>query len=358
MNISRMVRCSLFALLLLAIPASSLAGVFVQVGFAPPALPVYSQPACPGDGYIWTPGYWAYGPVGYYWVPGTWVLAPEPGFLWTPGYWGWGGGFYAWHPGYWGPHVGFYGGINYGYGYFGAGYAGGYWSGRTFYYNRSVNNVTVTNVHIYNKTVNNVTENRVSFNGGRGGVNMRPTHEQEIAERERHIQPTEMQSHHENAARENRDLWASNNHGRPAIAATARPADFHGRDVVPAREGGAMNRPAENRAENRGRENRDNRGMNREDNRGMNREVPRPNNERGNMERPAQRQDNNRGGSLENRGHENRAPENRAQENRRPESRGENVNRPNNSHPDNSRQHENGTRQEKREKGDNGHKPH
>jgi hypothetical protein len=358
MHISRLLRFSLFALVLLAIPASSFAGVFVSVAFGPPALPVYAQPACPGDGYIWTPGYWGYGPGGYYWVPGTWVLAPEPGFLWTPGYWGWGGGLYVWHPGYWGPHVGFYGGINYGYGYFGGGYAGGYWSGRTFYYNRSVNNVTITNVHIYNKTVNNVTENRVSFNGGRGGVNMRPTHEQESVERERHIQPTEMQSHHENAARENRDLWASNNHGRPAIAATARPGDFHGRDVVPAREGGAMNRPVENRAENRSRENRDNRGMNRE--------VPRPNNERGSMERPAQRQDNNRGGRPEsktwpqNRGaenhvQENRGSENRAQENRRPESRAEN--RPNNSHPDNSRQHENARGQGK-EKEDNGHKPH
>ena len=26
---------------------------------APPAIPDYSQPPAPGDGYIWTPGYWA-----------------------------------------------------------------------------------------------------------------------------------------------------------------------------------------------------------------------------------------------------------------------------------------------------------
>ena len=223
MNISRMFRVSLFALMLLAIPASSFAGVFIQVGFAPPALPVYEQPACPGDGFIWTPGYWAYGPVGYYWVPGTWVMAPQPGFLWTPGYWGWGGGFYAWHPGYWGPHIGFYGGVNYGYGYFGHGYEGGYWSGRTFYYNRSVNNVTVTNVHIYNKTVNNVTVNRVSFNGGNGGINARPGRDEEIAARDRHIDATGVQRKHQDMARENRDLWASNNHGRPAIAAVRAP---------------------------------------------------------------------------------------------------------------------------------------
>jgi len=250
MNISRMFKVSLFALMLLAIPASSFAGVFIQVGFAPPALPVYEQPACPGDGYIWTPGYWAYGPVGYYWVPGTWVMAPEPGFLWTPGYWGWGGGFYAWHPGYWGPHIGFYGGVNYGYGYFGHGYEGGYWSGRTFYYNRSVNNVTVTNVHIYNKTVNNVTVNRVSFNGGNGGINARPGRDEEIAARDRHIDATGVQRKHQDMARENRDLWASNNHGRPAIAATERPADFHGR-VVPAKEGGPEYRQPENRGANR-----------------------------------------------------------------------------------------------------------
>ncbi len=116
MQIPRMMRYLFIAILMLAIPASSFAGVFISVAIAPPVLPVYVQPACPGDGYIWTPGYWAYGPAGYFWVPGTWVVAPEPGLLWTPGYWGWGGGVYVWHAGYWGPHIGFYGGVNYGYG--------------------------------------------------------------------------------------------------------------------------------------------------------------------------------------------------------------------------------------------------
>src|SRR5215469_13692677 len=103
------------------------AAVIISVGFAPPVLPVYAQPICPGPGYLWTPGYWAYGPDGYYWVPGTWVVAPAPGLLWTPGYWGWGDGVYVWHGGYWGPHVGFYGGINYGFGYYGTGFVGGRW---------------------------------------------------------------------------------------------------------------------------------------------------------------------------------------------------------------------------------------
>src|SRR5215472_3847994 len=132
----------------LTIPAQSRAqiavGVSVRIG--PPALPVYVQPVCPGPGYIWTPGYWAYGPDGYYWVPGTWVQPPVVGVLWTPGYWGWSNGYYLWHEGYWGPHVGFYGGINYGFGYTGVGFRGGYWNNGAFFYNRSVNRViNVTN---------------------------------------------------------------------------------------------------------------------------------------------------------------------------------------------------------------------
>jgi hypothetical protein len=360
MHISRLARISLFALLLLAIPASSFGGVLIQVGIAPPALPVYVQPACPGDGYIWTPGYWAYGPDGYYWVPGTWVLAPEPGFLWTPGYWGWNNGFYVWHAGYWGPHIGFYGGVNYGFGYFGTGYSGGYWRDRRFYYNRSVNNVTITNVHVYNKTVvNNVTVNRVSYNGGHGGIMARPSHAEEVAGREHHFEVTNRQVEHENAARGNRELWASNNHGRPAVAATARPAEFHGRDVKPARESVPANRPMENRRDmNRGPENR-----------AMSRDVPHPSSDRGNIDRPS-RPDNNRGGRPEynarpqNRGPENRGPDNRSFENRgqdrrpeaRPDNRGQVMNRPNeNPRPDNGRQRDNGPRQDKE---NHGHKPH
>ena len=236
------------ALLILIIPASSFAGVFISVNIAPPVLPVYEQPPCPGDGYIWTPGYWAYGPEGYYWVPGTWVTPPTVGVLWTPGYWGWGNGVYIWHAGYWGPHIGFYGGVNYGFGYFGHGYEGGYWRDRHFYYNRTVNNVTINNVHIYNKTViNNVTVNRVSYNGGHGGIDARPTHEQERWSREHHFEPTNMQRDHERGAGHNREFLASENHGRPNIAATSRPGEFHGPRVVPARaDRGSYGRP-ENR---------------------------------------------------------------------------------------------------------------
>ena len=116
-------------------PQAHAAAVFVSVGYAPPAIPVYEQPICPGDGYIWTPGYWAWGPDGYYWVDGAWILPPYVGALWTPGWWGWGSGAYFWHPGYWGRTVGYYGGINYGFGYFGTGFFGGYWNGGRFWYN-------------------------------------------------------------------------------------------------------------------------------------------------------------------------------------------------------------------------------
>ncbi len=96
-------------------------GISISANIAPPPLQVYVQPACPTDGYLWSPGYWAYTNDGYFWVPGVWVIPPQPGFLWTPAYWGFTGGVYGFHSGYWGPHVGFYGGVNYGYGYSGSG---------------------------------------------------------------------------------------------------------------------------------------------------------------------------------------------------------------------------------------------
>ena len=118
---------------------------------APPPLPDYEQPPRRADGYMWTPGYWAWGPSGYYWVPGAWVEPPYMGALWTPGYWGFYGGRYSFYPGYWGMHIGFYGGINYGFGYVGFGYEGGYWNSGHFFYNRVYNNINARVVHnVYN----------------------------------------------------------------------------------------------------------------------------------------------------------------------------------------------------------------
>jgi WXXGXW repeat (2 copies) len=249
MRILKLIGLLLLAAAILGTPAASNAqiAVGVSVHIGPPALPVYVQPVCPAPGYIWTPGYWAYGEEGYYWVPGTWVMAPQVGFLWTPGYWGFVGGAYAWHAGYWGPHVGFYGGINYGFGYTGVGFVGGEWHGREFAYNRSVTNVNVTVIHnTYNRTVvvNNV--NRVSFNGGNGGVNAHATAEEMRAEHEHHVDATHEQMQHEHAASTNRAQFASVNHGRPSVAASAKPGVFSGRDVVAARAENA-NRPSSNR---------------------------------------------------------------------------------------------------------------
>ena len=224
--------------------------VGIAVTIAPPDLPVYAQPPCPGEDYIWTPGYWAWDGYDYYWVPGTWVLAPQPGFFWTPGYWAWRDGAYFWSAGYWGPVVGFYGGIDYGYGYFGRGYEGGRWDRGHFYYNRAVSNVNVTVIrNTYNTTVVNrtVTVNRVSFNGCRGGVDARATAQEESVARERHVAMVAAQTRHVEDARKDQQLRASRNHGLPPVAATDKPGDFKGRNVVRASRAGAVHsneRPA------------------------------------------------------------------------------------------------------------------
>jgi WXXGXW repeat (2 copies) len=225
------------ALLATTLPPASHAQI-LTITLIPPELPVYEQPPIPAPGYIWTPGFWAYGPDGYYWVPGTWVEPPDVGLLWTPGYWGWRDGSYAWNAGYWGPHIGFYGGVNYGFGYGGSGYEGGYWNNGVFAYNRTVNNfggVTVTKV--YNKTVIvNHNVSRTSFNGGAGGTTARPTAKEQAIAHERHVPPTPGQVLHEKTASTEKSLLASLNHGRPAIAATSKPGEFTGKGVVSARE--------------------------------------------------------------------------------------------------------------------------
>jgi WXXGXW repeat (2 copies) len=303
--------------------ASAQVAVGISVRVGPPALPVYEQPICPGPDYIWVPGYWAYGQDGYYWVPGTWVLAPEPGYLWTPGWWGFDDGAYLWHPGYWGPHVGFYGGIDYGFGYFGAGYVGGEWRGGHFFYNSAVSRVNVRIVHnVYvNRTVErNFHSDRMSYNGGPHGVNARPTAEDRRWDSERHMGPTATQEQHINQARDNRALHYSDNHGRPPIAATQRPTQFSGPGVV---RGGNQFRPPQN--QNRGAQPNNQRPENRNFNRPEPNNRPQPNNQR-----------------PENRNFNRPEPNNRPQpNNQQPENR--NFNRP---EPNNRPQPEN--RQENR----------
>jgi hypothetical protein len=238
------VRSLFFALMMLVIPVASSAQIILSIGFAPPPLPVYEQPLCPSEGYIWTPGYWAYAQEGYFWVPGTWAMAPEPGLLWTPGYWGWGDSAFVFNEGYWGAQIGFYGGINYGFGYAGVGYQGGYWNNGAFFYNRSVNNVgSVTN--IYTKTViNNTTVTNVSYNGGTGGLSARPTAQEQTATNEKHVAATSVQTQHVQAASTNHQLYESVNNGKPAIAATAKPGEFSGAGVVAAKAAAPSYKPA------------------------------------------------------------------------------------------------------------------
>ena len=226
----------LTASLFIAGRANAQLSVTVNVG--PPVLPVYEQPAIPAPGFLWMPGYWAYGPDGYFWVPGTWVEPPQPGLVWTPGYWGWSNGIFAWNAGYWGAQIGYYGGINYGFGYPGHGYYGGYWQNNQFFYNRSVTNITNTTTitNVYTKTVvNNVTVNNVSYNGGPGGVAEHPSAQEQAVAHQAHQAPTSAQTAHINSAASQHDLLASVNQGKPQIAATPKPGAFSGPGIVKAR---------------------------------------------------------------------------------------------------------------------------
>jgi hypothetical protein len=236
MNLIRKSRWMLLALLLSLVPASSFAGVLISVGFAPPVLPVYVQPECPQPGLMWTPGYWAYGDDGYFWVPGAWVPAPYEGALWTPPYWGWSSGIYVFHPGYWGHHVGYYGGVNYGFGYMGIGFVGGAWRGHEFAYNTAVvhvgrgpgwggNRVYVDRTIVEHNTI--VNDRHVAFSGGPGGIRHDASDEERNAMHEQHMAATSVQQQHMQAARSDRSFYAKNNGGHPQTMASDRPMGFN-----------------------------------------------------------------------------------------------------------------------------------
>jgi hypothetical protein len=225
-----------------AIPAANAqVSIGISINIEPPPLPVYDQPVIPGPGYLWTPGYWAWNADidDYYWVPGTWVQPPQPGLLWTPAYWAWNDdGAYVFNDGYWGPEIGFYGGVDYGYGYGGVGYEGGYWRDGAFFYNRTVNNVggvSITNVYSKTVVVNNTS--RASFNGGAGGTRARPTPQQLAFAKERHIPPTQEQTRHVQTAAKDPSLSLTKNQGHPSVAATSQPAQLKGPGVIAAKPG-------------------------------------------------------------------------------------------------------------------------
>ena len=216
---------TLFLVLLLgwvSTAASSALNLGVSIGVAPPPIPVYAQPPCPVDGYMWTPGYWAYdySDSDYYWVPGVWVAPPSFGLLWTPGYWGCSDGIFAWNAGYWGSQCGFYGGVNYGYGYYGSGFRGGSWSGRHFRYNTAAANVNRDVVHhtFSDRSGIHNGSNRVSFNGP-GGTRAAPTAQERTAMNARHTDPTAQQTAQRESAMQDRNQFAKVNQGRPATTA-------------------------------------------------------------------------------------------------------------------------------------------
>lgn len=195
--------------------------VTVKTQQAPPPLPDYVQPECPGDGYIWTPGYWSWASNDYYWVPGLWVMPPAINLLWTPGYWGFIDGFYGWYPGYWGAQVGYYGGINYGFGYFGTGFYGGRWERGHFLYNTAVWRVgkNIHNTYVNKVTINN-NRSRVSFNGS-GGVNYRPNKD-ELRGIQNHNPASKDQRDHEQNMSNERGQFHNTN-PKPAVHSMSAP---------------------------------------------------------------------------------------------------------------------------------------
>src|SRR3989440_11964211 len=226
---------SLLLAAFLALPfATSFAQVEFSVGWAPPPLPVYEQPACPVAGYIWTPGYWGWNAdyYDYNWVPGVWVPPPRVGLLWTPAWWGWNNGAYVFNQGYWGPHVGFYGGINYGYGYTGNGYWGGRWVGNNFSYNTYVSNVNKTVIHntYVNRNVNKqVNQNRASFNGPNGVKAHETAQQKTAAANAKKMGPTSQQLQQQNATKQDPNLQAKNNKGHPSNDAVKSFNQTHGK---------------------------------------------------------------------------------------------------------------------------------
>ncbi|HEY1899395.1 MAG TPA: DUF4124 domain-containing protein [Steroidobacteraceae bacterium] len=213
------------------------ADVEVPASAAPPPLPDDEQPLCPEDGYLWTPGSWAWNTAGYYWVPGAWVLPPRVGVLWTPGYWVFIDNRYVFRRGYWAAHVGYYGGINYGFGYFGTGFAGGHWVGRSFSYNTAVVRVDprVTR-STYNETVaRSTTLNKASYNGP-GGTTSTITERERALAAETHTSATVVQRQNTVRAARTPTLMPPmsarvteppSGIDRPAAAVTHRPAVFN-----------------------------------------------------------------------------------------------------------------------------------
>lgn len=229
MHSIKFLRCMLPALALTFLATAAPSQISITVTTAPPPLPVYEQPPCPEEGWMWSPGYWAWDDDGYYWVPGEWVPAPFTGALWTPPWWGWDNGRYLFHQGYWGNEVGYYGGIDYGYGYMGEGFSGGEWRDGRFAYNTAVMRVNPTVIHntyvnetiVRERTIPN--ERHIAYNGGPNGIRHDPSPIERRAMTVRHTSLTPVQQEQIQAARSDRSSYAKMNGGRPQRVVVARP---------------------------------------------------------------------------------------------------------------------------------------
>ena len=217
-------RYFLFLLLLCLVPAVSHAqiavGVSIRVG--PPALPVYTQPPCPVEGYLWTPGYWGYGAAGYYWGSGecgwrclAWefcghraIGASLAGCM--AGMQGTGDRTWA-STAVLTTALDMAGSASWaGIGAVEASFTTApcsmwAWVFHNTFVDRTVVNTTVVNNHF-------------SFNG-EGGAMARPTPAEQAVEHENHFQPTPNQVSHENAMAQDRNQLASTNGGHPGTMA-------------------------------------------------------------------------------------------------------------------------------------------
>jgi hypothetical protein len=151
--------------------------------------------------------------------------------------------------------VGFYGGINYGFGYSGRGYDGARWENGRLYYNTAVNSVSSwleglyyniavnsgsswleekslipalkqANANSHGWTYNTPVKDsgrRVSYNGGPGGIDARATPEEEAAARATRSGLSLQQTQNAWFSHNDPHQHFSKNHGAPPILATPLP---------------------------------------------------------------------------------------------------------------------------------------
>jgi hypothetical protein len=120
--------------------------------------------------------------------------------------------------------------VNYGFGYGGRGFEGGYWDRGVFRYNTAIVHVDNARFHnvVYNRAVVvDHNASRVSFNGGHGGIDARPTADEQRWAHDQRTAPLAAQHQNEMRAGQNRAQFANVNHGRPENVARTEPASFN-----------------------------------------------------------------------------------------------------------------------------------